>query len=136
MKLEAHARQALANSARSYNKLGTVGRLYPILAVLWASLFALFLAVWSEWLKGPHALETVQKILSSNLRWLGAALVVFAVATLWSYFKSSGLALRLHVSAAWRFLLIRGAPGLSFGLRPMVTYIRPPKRRRDSLSPR
>src|SRR6266852_117168 len=33
-------------------------------------------------------LETVQKILSSNLRWLGAALVAFAVATLWSYFKS------------------------------------------------
>ena len=68
MKLEAHAKQALANSSRSYNKLGTMGRLYQILAVLWASLFALFLAVWSEWLKGPHALETVQKILSSNLR--------------------------------------------------------------------
>ena len=65
-----------------------MSRLYPILAVLWASLFALFLAVWSEWLKGPHALETVQKILSSNLRWLGAALLVFTVATLLSYFKS------------------------------------------------
>src|SRR5713226_3289617 len=65
-----------------------MGRLYPILAALWTALFALFLAVWSEWLKGPHALETVQKILSSNLWWLGAALVVFAVATLWSYFKS------------------------------------------------
>jgi hypothetical protein len=68
-----------------------MGRLYPILAALWASLFALFLAVWSEWLKGPHAVESVQKVLSSNLRWLGAALVVFAVATLWSYFNGNFL---------------------------------------------
>src|SRR5229473_6964719 len=76
-----------------------MSRLYPILAVLWASLFALFLAVWSEWLKGPHALETVQKILSSNLRWLGAALVVFTVATLWSYFKSKDEESRQKIQA-------------------------------------
>ncbi len=76
-----------------------MGRLYPILAALWTALFALFLAVWSEWLKGPHALETVQKILSSNLRWLGAALVVFTVATLWSYFKSKDEESRQKIQA-------------------------------------
>src|SRR5713226_419052 len=76
-----------------------MGRLYPILAALWASLFAVFLAVWSEWLKGPHGLETVQRILSSNLKWLGAALVVFAVTTLWSYFKSKDEESRQKIQA-------------------------------------
>ncbi len=76
-----------------------MGRLYPILAALWAALFALFLAVWGEWVKRPHALETLQKVLSSNLRWLGAALVVFAVATLWSYFKSKDEESRQKIQA-------------------------------------
>lgn len=66
-------------------------RLFPILALVWATLFALALGLLTsylyDWLKRQIHLEALKDFLHVYRWWWAGALVVFLAVTVWSYYR-------------------------------------------------